>query len=322
MKQGLRYNVVDQLKLAVQLHRSVFNPAYCEQVFDKAGQPDGVVIDVGIELPADRLVKLVSGTQEIAGVAGDGSQGRAQVVGDGAQQISTQLFVSAAEHFLLLFSLDPFLLKCHGALSEDGDDQLTVEGIILGQLVVLRGNPDDGIDPLMDTDRQKAHRICRKHFGAASGLRIVTAHPFHGREAIIIRRQLLGERPAGRKAKAGFRTFGEIIEVYGLIQELGKLAAGGGQNLIVSAGLMELTGGIKQKLRARVGGIRRYGDGLEPCGDGAGDEGNDQHDDEGHRIFRVIGVEREQRFRKEEVEHDHGHERDEDIADITADQHG
>jgi hypothetical protein len=95
----------------------------------------------------------------------------------------------------------------------------------------------------------------------------------------------------------------------------------GEQYLIVSAGLMELTGGIKQKLRARVGGIRRYGDGLEPCGDGAGDVGDDQHDDEGHRVLCVIGVEREQRLREEEVEHDHGHEGDEDIADIAAHQY-
>ena len=90
----------------------------------------------------------------------------------------------------------------------------------------------------------------------------------------------------------------------------------------MAVGLMKPAGRIKQQLCARVGGVGRYGDRLESCRDGAGDEGNDQHDDEGHRIFRVIGVEREQRLRKEEVEHDHGHERDEDIADVTADQHG
>ena len=69
----------------MKLHLAVFDPGDGQQVLHQVDKPLGVVVDVGEDLLPRLVVQLTIMGQQVAGVAGDGSQRRADVVGDGSE---------------------------------------------------------------------------------------------------------------------------------------------------------------------------------------------------------------------------------------------
>ena len=101
--------------------------------------------------------------------------------------------------------------------------------------------------------------------------------------------------------------------MYRLVSELGELPAGCAEDLIVIAQLVKLARGVRQKLCARVHQVGLYSACLEPCRDRSCDKRDDQHYYKGDRVLRVVGVQCEQRLCKEEIEHDHRFEGNNEI---------
>ena len=124
-----RNGLIHQLRRQFQLHCTVFNPGDGEQVFHKVNEPKGIVVDRGIELFAFFRPQAFSVCHQNPGVAGNGGQRRAQIVGDGAQEIGAQLLVFCKNSGLLPFPYSAFIFKCECAFPEDGQDNAVFKGV-------------------------------------------------------------------------------------------------------------------------------------------------------------------------------------------------
>ena len=98
----------------------VFDSGDGQQILHQPDQPDGVLVNIRQDGLLVRCLHGLAVGQQILRVAGDGGQGRTQVVGDGAQKVGPELFVFCQDGgFLLLAGILP-AFNGQGPFSQDG----------------------------------------------------------------------------------------------------------------------------------------------------------------------------------------------------------
>ena len=133
--EGLVDDVVDDLAGEREPDVAVLELGHGEEVLDGAVEPLGVVVDVGDELGLALLGERLGRCEQDVGVAGDGGQGRPEVMRDRPQQIGPELLVLGEDRRLLALADRPLALERDGRLADHGEAGrllLLVEGLAAG----------------------------------------------------------------------------------------------------------------------------------------------------------------------------------------------
>ena len=134
--------------------------------------------------------------QQITGVTGNGCQRRADVVGDGAQQIGAQLLVPDCNGCLLLFFGIAEAFQSKGALALDRGQHAVGEGL---HRVTVQVNAEHTVAISVDADRAVQGSCCPIVFFMDPGGLLMPINPSGDFRLIFIREKdcLLALRCAG-----------------------------------------------------------------------------------------------------------------------------
>ena len=206
---GLGHQLLRQLRLGAQLHPALLNPGDGQQIFHQIIKPLGIVVDVAVHLvPGVRGQALRAGKQD-TGIAGDGGEGGAQVVGYGAQQIGPELFVLGQQLGLLLLPGVAAVFQHQRALAQNGQKDAVFKGLHrLGS-----GDADAAVEPVVDPDGVAEGGIIRR--GILPGV--------HGDLPV----QQLVQLGAGH-LKNGLLGLGLLQHLVGFQQQIGAVGGPGG----------------------------------------------------------------------------------------------
>ena len=304
--QSLSHHLVHQLRGDMQVHPPLLQPADRQQVFHQIDEPHGVVVDVAVHLLFDGGVKERSVGEKVAGISQDGGERGAQVVGDGPEQVGAKLFVFGPDRGGLFFLQVFLVFHGQGAFSQHGEKNAGLKGV---RGLVWRGDAHHGVDLLPRTDGQIGAA------GIGEGLRS-SARPL-----------IVGEDPPGglpflfgEVAACGGGPFGgenlrlhlslPVQPVYNDIplKDLQQLLGRYGEDLALGVRFLEVLVGLKQKLGTpgHLGGV--FCVGFQLGGQGAAEQGGEEHHQESDRIAAVIGVQGKPGFGEKEIEGQHaGH---------------
>ena len=320
MPQGFRDYVLHDLIGQMKLHASLRDLCDGQQVFHKSVEPLRIVINVGEYLPSGCGIQRFIAVQQRVGVSGNRGQRRAQVVGDGAQQIGAKLLVLYQNSGLLLFSGIAQVVQCQGTFAEDRQRDAGLEGI---QRLTGNGDADHAIGLLLGTDGKIQILCSGKLRRRRSGTSPVLPCPLYDLTLLLGRRHAARGRTVGgvKDPRSQLSVFCRIDKNIALQQPL-ELYRRRLVGILLALRLLQLLICVKQQLRAKsvVGGKLRVC--LQLCCQRPCENRRAQHDDKGNGIAGAIGQQREVRFRQKIVEQDHTQNRGQYAAGIAACQSG
>ena len=128
VKQSLGHQLLHQLGLQLQLHPALHDSCDGQHVLHQVVEPFGVVVDIRVHSVPLGIGEGMCIIHQDGGIAGDGGQGGAQVVGDGAQKVCPDALVARLQGGLLLLPLVPPARQHQGALAQDGQEQTVFKG--------------------------------------------------------------------------------------------------------------------------------------------------------------------------------------------------
>ena len=120
MSQYIVKNVLNQLRLNVQVYLAVLHPGDGKQIFHQMVQPVGVLINCGRKLPALFLGQQGIFLGQNQRVAGNACQRGAQVMADAAQQVGAQLFLAGGFLNFAPGAVGGFFFQRQGTHIQDG----------------------------------------------------------------------------------------------------------------------------------------------------------------------------------------------------------
>ena len=295
-------NLVHQLHGPVQMHLTALNAGDSQQIFHQIDQPHGVVIDICKGLLPQVVVHLPVVCQKISGAAGDGGQGCAQVVGDGAQQIGPELLVLGKNRGGLLLPGVADVFNGQGAFAQNGQQNAVFEGVQTG---TIHGNAHHAADVAVHPDGKIQPVGPGQGVRGGSGVLVVAQHPLrHG--PLTLGHQIgavpvLGSEDGGLGQRFAVGQVDDQI----LVQKLSDLTRCGIDDCGLLRLLLQQLVGFKQNLGAVgcVGGLS--GILLQPVGQRPGQQRHHEHDGKGDEVIRIVKVEGKPWGGEEKVEHQH-----------------
>ena len=144
-------HLVDQLDGKAEAHFALLDPCDRQEVFHQASEPLRVVVDIGKGLYPRLLIQFVVVRQQIARVARNGGQRRAEVVGDGAQHVGPHLLVSGHYGSALFLLCVAAVVYRQRAFAENGKQHAVFKGI---QRSGADPDADDAVNLFVDPDRE------------------------------------------------------------------------------------------------------------------------------------------------------------------------
>ena len=301
--QRLGDDLIHQLHGGVQVHAALLDARDRQQVFHQIDQPHGIVVDVRVELLLGGLVEVICAGQQVACVSRDGGQRRAQVVGDGAQQVGPQLLVLGQDGRGLLLPGVLFVLQRQRTLAQHGQQHAVFKG---AQRLPMDRDAHHAVHVLVHADGQIQAPRSGEAVRGGAGVLVVLQHPA-GHRALILARQALAAVVALTRVQAGRTQLAALAEVghHVPVQELDDLIRQRGGDLLPIPCAVEQLVGVEEDLRA-IGRLRRLpGVVLQSHRQRRCDVRRQEHDDKGHRIARVVGVQRVARLGEQVVEDHH-----------------
>ena len=176
MPQSLGDYLIHQLHGLVQANLSILDPGDGQQVFHQVDEPLGIVINIRKGPHPVRLVHLLVVGQQIAGAAGDGGQGSAQVVGDSSEQVGPELLASG-QGGGLLFLPDVILQAGGQGTGQQGHHEHNRHGHQVVGVAEPEGEPGNGKEEVEyqhtdHTGQQSAHWACGDYRADQDGKQI------------------------------------------------------------------------------------------------------------------------------------------------------
>ena len=295
----------------MQLHFSALQPGHRQQVFHQTDEPHSIVINIGVDLLLGLLVNGSAVGHEVAGIAGNGGQGGAQIVGDGAQQVCPELLALGQEGGLLFFPGNPFVVHGQGAFAKHRQYHAAFEA-----LEGVSRSPDGNgtVDPVPGTD------------GKTDGVGgLLPGAPYEDRAqrgAVFLRNGPGSSLPLGPEQPAVFRTAACRTDPHRAVQEPGKLPADARKNVRLGGGFLQKLAGLKQHLTAESGAGGFPGVVPELARQGPGEHGGEKHDGKGDRVALVVDPEGKPGIGKQVVENENADDGGNQAAHPAACHHG
>ena len=307
--------LVHQLRGGIQVHAAILNARNGEQILHQIDQPHGFIEDIRIELTAGGFINDLFTGEQYAGIAGDGGQGRAQIVGDGAQEVCAQLLIFGEDGSLLLFSGILFIFQRQRALAQHGQQHAVFKGI---QRIASHGDTHHAVHPLIDADGEIQALGIRVSIRSRSRVAVVLPRPFGNGAFPVGQQRLLHLLPVHRKAdRRSERIAIPHVDHHIPVQQLDELSREDGDDLLPVFSAVEQLVGIEQYAGA-IGRLRRLpGVLLQADRQGAGHVGSEKHHGESEGIARVEGVQRKARLGENEIEHQHAQHGGDDAVDLV-----
>ena len=129
MMQCLFDHFVHQLRRDLQIHPPILNAGDGKQIFHQTDQPLRIVKNIGADLVPGLCIQRFSVGKQIAGIAGNGGQRGAQVMGDRAQQVCPQLFIPCLQCSLLFFQRISAVFDGQRTFAQNGKQHTVFKGI-------------------------------------------------------------------------------------------------------------------------------------------------------------------------------------------------
>ena len=174
MTERFGNDLADQFGFHAQVHAAVFNAGDSQQIFYQIDQPHGIVVDVRVDLQPGGFIDGGMVGEQVAGIAGYGSQRGAQIMGDGTQQIGPEPFLFHQKRCLLLFPDILAVFHGQGALSQYGNQNAVFKGIH-GMLSGFHAG--NSIDSILYPDGQIMAQSIRESVGIGTGPFVVSQNP-------------------------------------------------------------------------------------------------------------------------------------------------
>ena len=111
--------VIHQFCSDIEIEFAFVHAAGGEQVFNHAGQPLRVIIDIVIYLGPGRRIQRFPAGNQIISVSHDACQRGAKVVGNSPEQIGPEAFVFGKQDAFFFFPGVPGILQCQGAFTDN-----------------------------------------------------------------------------------------------------------------------------------------------------------------------------------------------------------
>ena len=180
-------NVANHLCVPPQRQGPVFDSGDGKQILRQIDQPHGIVIDGTVHFLFSIFIQRNAFFHQHTGVAADGGQRCAQIVGNGPQQVGPQLFTLGFHLGGLLFSAQFAALQNQAAFVQHGDHQVFFKSI--QRRIKLGWYADHRHDLLIAPDGQIQILRMRKGAGRSARVLIVFGDPFR-------HPKLFGSQPA------------------------------------------------------------------------------------------------------------------------------
>ena len=298
--QRLLDEVVHELRVRLRAHAALLEARDGEEVLHGGAQPGGVVADGRQQLPARARAEGGSGVEKDVGVARDRGEGRAQVVGDRAQQVRAGPLLAGADGGLLAGPERRHAVEGERRQAADRAPELELLGGEVGGRKDARHAPRRG---------GRAHGQVEAR-GGAEGLRRGAGRAPVGERAQGDGALVCHGRP-GREGEGGEVAEGARVAAGGIpdkraAEQLRRASRHRGHHVVGGGAVLEPAAQVQEGLRLEAGGLGGAGLEAQPRGDVAGEQRHDEHDREGPRHRGVECRERERGRGEEEVEGEDG----------------
>ena len=178
MLQSLLNHVAHQFRLHGQLHRAVVDARDGQKVLHQRDQPACVVVNVAIHMLLLLRAQCAPVVQQHVGISGNAGQRRAQIMGNGAQQIRPQrLLLHAHLHASALVRKEDLLGRL-AAFIQNGKQQILLERTeILFAIDIVHGNARHAEHDVFGTDGQIQALRIGQGVGRGTGALVVQSRP-------------------------------------------------------------------------------------------------------------------------------------------------
>ena len=307
--------IFDQLRTHFEGFLICLQMGGCQQVFCHVDQPVCVVIDRQVQPFPDGRVQRGLLLHQHIGTAADVGERRAQIMGDGAEQVGLQPLLLGLQRRPVSLLLQPDALLAEAAFTQYGDHQVFFKGVRDG--VACDGDSHDPHHALRPSDGEEQPFGVRQCVRGRARVLVVPLYPLGHADLLGAQspQDLLFVGWLHPKCQLLLRSAQGIEN--GTAEKPVELFRSQPKAIPFSPPLLQLLTAPQKQFRIIALLRRQTGLRLDPAGQRAGDHTGEQHDQKGDWITGVVGLEGKAGFGEKKIEGGDAEERSQRAVEVA-----